>query len=292
MIIDAHYHLDERLEPIGRILDQMEKFSIDRIFLIPAACEAFQYKGLVDVLSGTLRGMLMGPLSSLARRIYASTITKDGKFVVLTSQYAIYSRPNNESVAKAVRQYPDKFRGWLFVNPTIADPVEEIEKRMEEGLWIGVKAHPYWHRYPVEMLDETAALCEERGLPLLIHLGGDKQTGDYRCLPERHPGLKLIYAHAGIPFYRPLWKYCLKKPNIFVDLSGPFLDFRLRTRAVVELSPDRCIYGTDGPFGYPTTSDRKYNHAAILREIQRMPVSDAGKEKILGGNMAALVKLD
>ena len=35
MIIDAHYHLDERVETVGKLLDHMERYSISRVALMP-----------------------------------------------------------------------------------------------------------------------------------------------------------------------------------------------------------------------------------------------------------------
>lgn len=84
-----------------------------------------------------------------------------------------------------------------------------------------MKAHPFWHRYAVRMLDDVAAYCTERNWPLLIHLGGDEERGDYRYLPERHPKLKILYAHAGVPFYQQVWEYVREKHNVFIDLSNP-----------------------------------------------------------------------
>jgi uncharacterized protein len=87
--------------------------------------------------------------------------------------------------------HPDKFVGWVFLNPAAKSSVEEAERRFRNPRWIGVKAHPFWHRYPVAALDDIAALCQDRGKPMLVHLGGGAQRGDFRRLPERFPRLKL-----------------------------------------------------------------------------------------------------
>jgi predicted TIM-barrel fold metal-dependent hydrolase len=138
------------------------------------------------------------------------------------------------------------------------------------------------------MLDDTAAYCAERGLPMLVHLGGTQERGDYRFLPERHPKTSIIYAHAGVPHYSRIWDYVRAKDNVFVDLSGPYCDEPMRRAAVRDLGPDKCIYGTDGPYGYPGT-DGLYDHGAILEEIERLPISDSNKEKVVAGNFMELV---
>ena len=74
--------------------------------------------------------------------------------------------------------------------------------------------------------------------------------------------------------------------NVYIDLSSSYLDEPLRRQAVQALGADKCLYGSDGPFGYPA-EDNMYEHGAILIKMNHMPLSAAEKEKILGGNFAA-----
>ena len=135
------------------------------------------------------------------------------------------------------------------------------------------------------MLDDVAAYCEEKSWPLLVHLGGDQKSGDYRYLPERHPNLKVLYAHAGVPFYQEVWSYAKGKHNVLVDLSSPpYVDEQLRISAIKALGPEKCLYGTDGPYCH---TDR----GNLLQEIIRLPLSDAEKERILSGNFMEMVNL-
>lgn len=283
MIIDVHYHLEERIETVDRLLDQMDHHGIDRIVLIPAMNEPFTVGGIVEKFSGLGRWALKGGWRGLGMFLYRSMVTDDGKLVLLNKSYQIYDEPDNESVARVIQAHPDKFYGWILVNPKVADPIAEIEKWIGKPSWIGVKTHPYLHRYPVAMVNDVAAYCSESGLPMLVHLGGERERGDYRYLPERYPNLKIVYAHAGVPFLGELWDYARKKDNIFVDLSSQYLDDPLRLKTVEVLGAEKCLYGTDGPYGYPDT-EGSYDHGKILNEILSWPLSDADKERILGGN--------
>src|SRR5207248_178361 len=110
--------------------------------------------------------------------------------------------------------------------------------------------------------------CQERGKPMLVHLGAGAHRGDFRRLPERFPRLNVIYAHAGIPWYGTLWDDAVRRENVFVDLSSPYLDKALRHRALRALGASRCLYGSDGPYGYPAR-DGGYDHGAILRQIEQ-----------------------
>ncbi len=288
MIIDMHYHLDERMEPIQRLIDQMDQHGIDRIVLIAAMVDPFHVEGTAEKISHLMRKMLTGNLNRVGLLIYESLVTGDSKFKVLNKSYKIDPYPGNGLVAKAIADYPGRFYGWYFINPLGGDTPEDIENNGSTDKWLGIKCHPFWHRYPISKLDAAAAYCVENNKPILIHLGGGKENGDYSYLPEKYPDLKLIYAHAGVPHYSKMWPYIKEKKNVYVDLSSPYLNELLRREAVKALGADKCLYGSDGPFGYPA-EDNMYDHGAILGEINRMPLSAVEKEKILGGNFAAIV---
>jgi predicted TIM-barrel fold metal-dependent hydrolase len=291
MIIDAHYHLEVRLETVDRLLDQMRKHGIDRVALIPVLSDPFHLGIVANTLSGIMRKALSGSWNNIGLFMYNTTVTRSGKFSVMGKTYCIYEKPDNESTAQVMKAHPDKFLAWIGVNPKVADPIPEMEKWAGKPGWIGVKCHPFWHCYPVAMLDNVAAYCSERSLPILIHLGGNKERGDYKFLPERHPKLKIIYAHAGVPYYGELWQYIKVKGNLFVDLSSPYLDESLRLAVLKTLGAQKCLYGSDGPYGYPDDSDGLYDHGAILGEIMRAPLSDSDKELILNGNFKAIIKM-
>ena len=290
MIIDMHYHIDERMEPMDRLTSRMDQHGIDRIVLIAPMVDPFHVAGGAAKLAALARKMLTGRGYRIGLMMYESTVTKNGRFSVLGDKYDIYSEPDNSLVEKAMAAHPDRFWGWFFINPSVEDSLFRLESEMAADGWIGVKCHPFWHRYAVSRLDDAAAWCAEKNRPLLIHLGGKKDNGDFRYLPERHPKLRIIYAHAGLPHYKRLWDYIQDRDNLYVDLSSPYLNKPLRLHALHALGPEKCMYGTDGPFGYPA-EDGKYDHGAILSEIRKFPISAAAQEKILGKNFMAAAGL-
>lgn len=291
MIIDAHYHLDPRMETVKRLMTEMQRFGVERVALIAAMVDPFGLGSTAHRASDVMRSALMGRWPAAGRLMYRSTVTSGGAFSVLGTEYRIYDEPDNDAVAQLLESFPDWFWGWVFVNPRVHDAVEVAERYASWPGWIGVKAHPFWHRYPVRYLEPVAGWCQDRDKPLLVHLGGDGERGDYRVLPERFPGLNIIYAHAGVPWYRELWQYAAERDNVYVDLSSPYLDEPLRRAAVEALGARRCLYGTDGPFGYEG-DDGLHDRSSILAEIHRLPISDAEKEAILGGTFRRLAELD
>lgn len=284
MIIDAHYHLEERMETLDELLAQMTQHGIDRVALIPTLSDPIHHLNKIAEIAATmLPKLIMSWLRNIGLLLYNSTVTKGGEFSALGKKYLIYDTPDNTSVAQVLNSYPDRFYGWIAVNPRVSEPITEVERWFGKPGWIGVKTHPFWHRYSIELLDDVAAYCVERDWPLLLHLGSDTERGDFIFLPDRHPKLKIIYAHAGMPFYREVWEYGKSKDNVYVDLSNPFyVDMQVRENAIKTMGFEKCVHATDGPYANATQE-------RMLDYILRLPLSDLEKERILGGNFVNLI---
>ncbi len=283
IIVDSHYHLEEQIETVEALLGQMQSNGVNRVALIPKMNEPFHLKPIPKKASDLLPRLLMSRLRVLGLLLYNSTVTSDGQLSTLGTKYLIYHKPDNTYIDRVIREYPDKFFGWIFVNPKTMDSIAEIERWVGGQGWIGVKTHPFWHNYPVKKLDDVAAICREKNLPILMHLGGDRETGDYRYLPERHPGLKIIYAHAAVPFYREAWEYVRKNENIYIDLSSSvYINERILAAVINSLGYAKCLYGTDGPYANAT-------QGRMLNRIHRLNLPRNEQEHILGANFLELI---
>jgi uncharacterized protein len=200
--------------------------------------------------------------------------------------YAIYARPDNEGVARLVAAHPARFVAWMFLNPRVPGALDELDRWRQTPGFIGIKVHPHWHDYATAELDAILRRAEELKLPALIHLGFGKR-GDFRAICARFPRLRVISAHAGFPFYRDLWRHAAEHPNLHVDLSSPYLDERLVRAAVAAMGPERCLYGTDAPYGFHT--DAGYDYGRIKGWVERLPVRASEKDLILGANFMRIV---
>jgi uncharacterized protein len=290
MVIDCHMHYEPELFELDRMLAAMETHGINRTALIPTMVEPFSLEGMPKTTAGNLMRASLVHANALGQVLYQSTLSKKGYFVLLGQKYRIYDEPDNGSVAEAIEKHPEKFLGWIFVNPASAtDPLSEIERWSGNPGMIGVKAHPFWHRYPVDRLDGAARWCSEHGYPLLIHLGCRGGSGDYRVLPEKYPDLKVLYAHAGIPYYRALWAYIKDRKNLYIDLSSPYLNRKLAAAAVEYLGPEKCLYGTDGPYGGQTEGE-DYDYGLIKGWVEDLPLAATARERIFADNFESLIK--
>ncbi len=289
MIIDCHMHYEPDIMTLERTIAGMDDHGIDKTALIATMVEPFSIQSKARQATGDVMRATLFRANKLGQLLYQSTLSSKGYFVVLGKKYRIYDNPDNVQVADAISRYPDRFMGWIFINPTTGgDTVAEIEKWSSNPGMIGVKAHPFWHRYPVEKLDPAAAWCRDNRYPLLIHLGARGGSGDYRRLPDKFPGLKLVYAHAGIPYFQELWSYIKDKDGVYVDLSSPYLNSALVAKTVDFLGPAKCLYGTDGPYGaQPLGKD--YDYGLIKGWVENATLR-GGHDQVFFENFQSIIR--
>lgn len=286
MIIDSHAHFEPRMLGLDAAVAKMDAAGVDKVALIPAMNDTLPHTP--EMLLTVVRKLMRSSTTRrLAEAIHRRMMTSDGNLRLKGETIRIYPQPDNASVAEVLRARPDRFVGWIFLNPKHDPaPIESLHRWLEVDGFIGVKLHPHWHDYETELLDPILARCEDLGLPVLVHLGFGKR-GDFRTMAARHPRLTIIAAHAGIPFYDDLWRYKNAYRNLYVDLSSPYLDEALVRDTVAMMGPERCLYGTDAPYGFQT--DDGYDYGEIKRWIDRLPVAATKKDGIFGGTFGAMI---
>lgn len=288
MILDAHAHLDPRLLDLGPMLAKLDAAGVERVGLIPTMNDPLPATphGLLTVMR---HAMCHRPTRPLARLVHRALMTRDGDLRLSGQTVRIYPQPDNAPVAAAVAAHPDRFWGWIFLNPARdPDVLGTLERWRATPGMLGIKLHPHWHDYRTEILSPLLARAQELRLPVLIHLGFGRQ-GDVRAMATEFPRLDLICAHAGFPFYGDLWRIAQDHPRVHVDLSSPYIDERLARAAVRAMGAQRCIYGTDSPYGFED-SDHTYDYSHILGWIARMPLSGRERDRVLAGNIANLLR--
>ncbi len=284
MIIDSHYHLEERLLTTDELLKKMDESGVDKIALMTTM------NGLIpdtkEYLLPLLRFLLTHrSLRGLAKLLVAN-FDKEGNVKIPGGIIEIYKDPDNEPVFQTVKDHPNRFIGWIFVNPRGSkDQVQELEKWKDEPGFIGVKAHPFWHRYPPIELLPVAERVAEIGKPLIIHVGFGAD-GNYHALVKQVPNLKIILAHTGFPCYSDTWKEIKDNKNIMVDLAArAYVDSKITHQVVEYLGEDRVLFGTDGPYGHKG-EDGKFDYGYIKRRIEELFPDPGVQKMLLGENFA------
>jgi uncharacterized protein len=287
MIVDCHAHFEPRMLDADAVIRKLDALGIAKVAMIPAMNDPLPEtpERLLSIMRKLMRS---APGRLVAERVHRSVLTSHGDLKLAGKVFQIYARPDNEPVAKLCARHPDRFMGWIFLNPRNNPAVlDELERWRAVPGMIGVKVHPHWHDYHSELLFPLLARAEELGLPVLVHLGF-RMRGDVSAMCEKFPKLTVISAHAGFPFYDALWKYKRSCPNLYVDLSSPYIDESLARAAVEAMGADRCLYGTDAPYGFHS-NDGSYDYGEILRWVERLPISSSERDRMLGARFLELV---
>jgi len=223
---------------------------------------------------------------------------------------------DEESVAAAVAQHPERFVGFFMVNPCQEGTPERIQRAVNE---LGLRciclfpAMHQFHLYEDRALAvfETAASLD--GVVIFVHCGvlsvGVRKKLD---LPSRfamrlsnpldlhavalsYPELPIIIPHFGAGFFRETLMLADLCPNVYLDSSSsnswikylPSLTLEDVFRQALEVvGPDRLLFGTDSSF-FPRGWQRAVweRQTAVLESIG---ADDAVQSKFLSGNFDQL----
>ncbi|ANX10710.1 hypothetical protein ABE41_001615 [Fictibacillus arsenicus] len=187
MIIDCHFHVDETMLSLEKMIDGMDAIGVDKTVLIPPMNETmFEVDSIYQHNLQRLFRFLILNAPKLGFKIYESLVN-DNCLKLYGNSYKIFPKPNNDIVASAINRFPDRFLGWAAVNPMLPESIEEVESFLNKQNFIGVKAHPFMHGYSINALDQVAAICEALEKPMIIHLSSEKDS--YKYLPEKYSKL-------------------------------------------------------------------------------------------------------
>ena len=132
-------------------------------------------------------------------------------------------------------------------------PLSELERALERGAR-GIKLHPRAEQFTLDHpgLGPVFALADERRLPVMVHAGrGIPALGRHAVEAcTRHPGMRLILAHAGISDLSWIWRVSGDHPNLFFDTSWWAPSDVQALFALV--APGQILMASDAPYGSPT----------------------------------------
>lgn len=161
-----------------------------------------------------------------------------------------YPAANDTVIEEALRS-EGRLVALARLDPS-ADPLTEAQRGLDAGA-VGLKLHPRAEAFGLDTpaLADVFALADERRLPVLVHAGrGIPALGRHAAdLCERHPGLRLILAHAGICDLAWIWKAAADLPNLLFDTSWWSASDLFALWSMVP--PGQVLFASDAPYGTP-----------------------------------------
>jgi predicted TIM-barrel fold metal-dependent hydrolase len=172
------------------------------------------------------------------------------------------------------------------------DPLADLRAAFDDGC-IGLKVHEDVQRLAIDdprfapLFEEIA----ERSGFVLAHIGPIPWSTDTRNGPARvaavltrHPRLRLVVAHLGVPETLRYFELARRYPNLFIDttmaLSSPDLA-TTATSAQIEAASGSIVYGSDFP-------NIPYSYAADQAAVAGLGLSARARHAILVANAQRL----
>jgi predicted TIM-barrel fold metal-dependent hydrolase len=208
----------------------------------------------------------------------------------------------NDWLAGLSEQFPGVLMGFGSVDPHDDMAVTELERCRDLGLK-GLKFHPTMQEFHPgeERFNPLWAKAEELGLICLFHTGtcgigagtpgagGTKirysHPGFLDSVGADFPGLTLVAAHFGWPWFMECLAIALHASNVYIELSGwapKYLPSEV-AREIGKRLKGQTLFGSDYPF---ISLDRWF------QEFEGLGLTPEAQQAILVGNARRLLGLD
>lgn len=204
----------------------------------------------------------------------------------------------NDYVLEAMRRYPERLIAFAVVNPAIGGAVQEARRCLEAGAQGVGELMPDGQGFALDSgaLDDVMALLCAFRAPLLVHINepvghsyagkGAQGPAQAYALACRYPQNDIILAHwgGGLPFYELMPEVRQALIHVYYDTAASLYLYEDAVfRHVAAWAAPKLLFGSD----YPLLAPRRY-----LRRMRRVGLTAEAERRILGGNMAQLLRLD
>ncbi len=234
----------------------------------------------------------------------------------------IASLPNDEeSIAKAVAEFPERVSGGFFFNPLQENAVERAGRAFDELRLKVICLFPAMHGFSVADDPNVRAIAElagnRPGTAIFVHCGalsvgirkkvGLKSVFDLRLssplevhkLASEFPTVSFIIPHFGAGLWRETLMAADLCPNIYIDSSSsnkwmnyeaPDLELaKVFEKTLKVVGPERLLFGTDSSFFPRGWIVEVFDvQSRVLAEIG---IRKADAEAIFGGNLRRILNI-
>jgi len=216
------------------------------------------------------------PLGAYLRRCARAGINRSVLFAAFNSDYSAANR----EVARIVASRPDRFYGFVFVNPDRdrGRVIEMVREGVESFGFKGIKVH----RQDGRITREVCEAARRFSIPVLYDVMGE--VAPVELLATEYPDVSFIIPHLGS--FGDDWAAQLatidqitRHPNVHADTSG-VRRFDLLEQALRRAGPRKILFGTDGPWLHPGVELAKVLALKLPEPLERL---------VLGGNLLRLI---
>ena len=274
MIIDAHAHACGEFADPGQLIEILDKQGVDKVALCPG-------------LKGHTNAPLLPniPFPAIKQHpLYSRFFINPG----IRFNYNVLLREKqdgNEFVYSLAGKHPDKILQIYWVDPRKPDFTAKLAEDFKKWRFKGIKLHQVCTPFKNDGYEiaQIARFAGENQLPLFIHLWSNKEALKLMNIAKKYPDTTIVLLH--LIGLEAVVKDASTLKNVYCEIS-PFSyisENRLRY-AIDKLSAESIIMGSDTPWDRDSLKNK-------ITRISRLNIGHADKERILGRNIAEILKL-
>ena len=197
-------------------------------------------------------------------------------------------REENDRVLRAVRRFPDRAYGSVYLSPAYPDfSLQEFDRCVRDGPMVSIGELEADKRCNVSEMDAIVERAAAMKLPILQHTWlkaggndpGESTPYDLVELAQRHPQVQFVCVHTGGDWERGI-RIIRATKNVAAEMAGFDPTSGAVEMAVRELGAERVVYGSD-------VGGRRF--ASQLAKVIGADIPDSAKELILGGNLRRML---
>jgi len=197
-------------------------------------------------------------------------------------------RHENDEVLRALRRFPDRAFGFVYLNPKHTQAsLDELNRCVRDGPMVGVKLWVAQHCNAPEinpLIERASALkalvFQHTWLKITGNLPGESTPMELAELASRHTQAMLVCGHSGGDWEQGL-RAIRPHKNVYADLGGGDPTAGFTEMAVRELGAERVLYGSD-------VGGRSF--ASQLAKVMGADIPKSARRLILGENLKRLLK--
>lgn len=190
-----------------------------------------------------------------------------------------------EQITNAMKQFPDRIKGYYSVNPLLGIDEKEIIKSFKENKgYVGLKFLPDYHRTNLTdaVYEPAFKLANEYHMLVLSHTWGISMNGE-SCnsadkvigILEKYPNITFIMGHSIQGQVDLAIEIAKKYPNAYLDLCDTCRLNGMVEKMVRTVGSEKIIFGTDAPM---------QSHNFQMGCVIGAKISDKDKKNILREN--------
>ena len=187
---------------------------------------------------------------------------------------------------QAIQAAPNRFCGFGPVPLGLSNlaTAEWVAEHIAGNGFKGIGEFTPGSETQIEQLEPVfKALEDYHNLPIWVHTFNSVTLGGIKILMElgrKYPTVPVIFGHMGGSNWMDVIAFAKEHRRAYLDLSAAFTPLSVKT-ALTEV-PEKCLFGSDAPFGEPQLCRQLIEFVSPSRSIT---------ELVLGGNIESLLQI-